>query len=230
MSPIARAVIVVSVFAASVASAQDVEMNMNVQVDDSDMPSAHIQVKGAAPGSSEEGVDMDVQAGGARMQIKVKGDVNNETSERTEKRERREHRERREEVRHEEPQAVPARGFASEPAFRNCGTGEDPGCTMRRDGQLAMDAETFQGVMKSLKAVSNELTREDMAEKMLKRNYLTAKQFGQVLDLFNNELTRLDVAKNAAPHVVNPQHALGFSSKWSNSLTGEDYIEVMSAQ
>jgi hypothetical protein len=84
--------------------------------------------------------------------------------------------------------------------------------------------------MKSLKAVGNELTREDMAEKMFKRNYLTAKQFGLVLDLFENELTRLDVAKNAAPHVVNPQHALGFSSKWDNSLNGEDYVEIMSAQ
>ncbi len=226
MTSLARAVIAVSVFAATVASAQDVEMNMNVQVDDADMPSAHIRVKGTGP-DGEEGVDMNVQAGGARMQVKVKGDVRSETSERTERRERREHRE---EVRHEEPRVVHVKTVTSEPAFRDCGTGEDSGCTMKRDGQLAMDAETFRGIMKSLKAVSNELTREDMAEKMFKRNYLTAKQFGLVLDLFENELTRLDVAKNAAPHVVNPQHALGFSSKWDNSLNGEDYVEIMSAQ
>jgi hypothetical protein len=30
--------------------------------------------------------------------------------------------------------------------------------------------------------------------------------------------------------VVNPQHALGFSSKWENELNGEDYVEIMSAQ
>lgn len=226
MTSLARAVIAVSVFAATVASAQDVEMNMDVQGDDQEMPSTHIRMKGTGP-NGEEGVDMDVQAGGARMQIKMTGGMKSETSERTEKKER---REPRQEVRHEEPRAVPVRTVASEPVFRDCGTGEDPGCLKRRDGELAMDAETFRGVMQSLKAVGNELTREEMAQKMFKRNYLTAKQFGQVLDLFQNELTRLDVAKFTAPHVVNPQHALGFSSKWQNSLNGEDYIEIMSAQ
>nr|WP_236673409.1 DUF4476 domain-containing protein [Comamonas sp. JC664] len=93
-----------------------------------------------------------------------------------------------------------------------------------------MDAETFRGVLQSLKNTSNEITREEMAEKMFRRNYLTAKQFGRVLDLFSNEITRLDVAKNAAPHVVNPQHALGFSSKWNNSISGDEYIEIMTAQ
>jgi hypothetical protein len=223
MNPLARAVIAASLFVASVSSAQDVEMNMNVQADDQDMPSANINIKSTGPGGEQEGMDMDVQAGGARMQIKMTGGARSETSERTEKKERRE-------PRYEEPRAVPVKTVASEPLFRDCGTGEDSGCTMKRDGQLAMDAETFRGIMKSLKAVDNELTREDMAEKMFKRNYLTAKQFGQVLDLFENELTRLDVAKTAAPHVVNPQHALGFSSKWDNSLNGEDYVELMSAQ
>ncbi|NMO19079.1 DUF4476 domain-containing protein [Pyxidicoccus fallax] len=226
MTSLARAVIAVSVFVATTASAQDVEMNMNVQVDDVDMPAAHIQMKGTGPGGEAESMDMDVQAGGARMNIKMSGGRPAETSERTEKRERRVPEPRH----HEEPRAVHVKGMASEPVFRDCGTGEDPGCTLKRDGQLAMDAETFRGVMKALKSTDNELTREDMAEKMFKRNYLTARQFGLVLDLFDNELTRLDVAKNAAPHVVNPQHSLGFSSKWENSLNGEDYIEIMSAQ
>ncbi len=226
MTSLARAVIAVSVFVATAASAQDVEMNMNVQVDDVDMPAAHIQMKGTGPGGEAESMDMDVQAGGARMNVKMSGGMKSETSERTEKRERRVPEPRH----HEEPRAVPVRGMASEPAFRDCGTGEDPGCTMKRDGQLAMDAETFRGIMKALKSTSSELTREDMAEKMFKRNYLTAKQFGMVLDLFESELNRLDVAKNAAPHVVNPQHSLGFASKWENSLNGEDYVEIMSAQ
>lgn len=231
MTPFARAVLTSSLFLSSAAFAQDAQMNMNVQVDDSDMPSATIQMKGMSADGEEQGVDMKVQAGGAGVgvEMKVKGGQM-QPSERVEKHERRERHERREEVRNEEPQAMPVRAPASEPAFRDCGTGEDPGCTMRREGQFAMDAETFSGVLKSLKSTANELTREEMAEKMFRRNYLTAKQFGQVLDLFKNELTRLDVAKNAAPHVVNPQHALGFSSKWKNSLTGDEYIELMTAQ
>ncbi len=217
MTSLARAVIASSLFLSSVALAQEVEMNMNVQVDDQDMPSANITVKGMAP-DAEEG-SMDVQAGGAKIEMKVKVPaVKVEVHE-----ERRERRERR------EPEVVHVKTVHAEPV-RDCGTGEDPGCTMKRNGEYAMDADTFRGIMKALKASSNELTREDMAEKMLKRNYLTARQFGQVLDLFENELTKLDVAKNAAPHVVNPQHALGFASKWENDLNGEDYVEIMSAQ
>ncbi|MBL0695510.1 DUF4476 domain-containing protein [Comamonas sp. JC664] len=210
----------------SVAFAQSGGIQMDIQTGDHDMPSTRVRVTGTGPEGEQQGVDMNIQAGGTHMgvEMKVRGDATH--SGREEKHERRERRRER----HEEPQAVPVRGFASEPAFRDCGTGEDPGCTMRRDGQLAMDAETFRGVLQSLKNTSNEITREEMAEKMFRRNYLTAKQFGRVLDLFSNEITRLDVAKNAAPHVVNPQHALGFSSKWNNSISGDEYIEIMTAQ
>lgn len=224
MTSLARAVIASSLFLSSVALAQEVEMNMNVQVDDQDMPSANITVKGMAADSEEGSVN--VQAGGASINMKVKAPAVKveATEEREERREeRRERRERR------EPEVVHVKTVHAEPV-RDCGTGEDPGCTMKRNGEYAMDAETFRGILKALKASSNELTREDMAEKMFKRNYLTAKQFGLVLDLFENELTKLDVAKNAAPHVVNPQHALGFSSKWENDLNGEDYVEIMTAQ
>jgi hypothetical protein len=51
-----------------------------------------------------------------------------------------------------------------------------------------------------------------------------------LLDLFPNEITRLDVAKVAAPHVVNPQHALGFSTKWQNSISADEYTELISEQ
>ncbi|GHG61934.1 hypothetical protein GCM10012319_00220 [Comamonas sp. KCTC 72670] len=226
MPSIARAVIASSLVFSSVAFAQSGGIQMDIQTGDHDMPSTRVRVTGTGPEGEQQGVDMNIQAGGTHMgvEMKVRGDATH--SGREEKHERRERRRER----HEEPQAVPVRGFASEPAFRDCGTGEDPGCTMRRDGQLAMDAETFRGVLQSLKNTSNEITREEMAEKMFRRNYLTAKQFGRVLDLFSNEITRLDVAKNAAPHVVNPQHALGFSSKWNNSISGDEYIEIMTAQ
>jgi hypothetical protein len=93
-----------------------------------------------------------------------------------------------------------------------------------------MDAQVFSGFMRSLRAVMNEITREDMCEKMLARNGLTAMQLGQVLDLFNNEITRLDVAKTAAPKVVNPQHALELSTKFNNSFSAEEFVEIYSGQ
>jgi hypothetical protein len=114
---------------------------------------------------------------------------------------------------------------------RDCGTGpNDPGCGLMRNGVVAMDAQVFTGFMRSLRAVMNEITREDMCEKMLARNGLTAMQLGQLLDLFNNEITRLDVAKTAAPRVVNPQHALELSTKFNNSFNAEEFVEIYSGQ
>ncbi len=113
---------------------------------------------------------------------------------------------------------------------RDCGTGNDPGCLMTRNGQLPMDAPSYQGLLASLRAVQNELVREDMFEKMIARNYLTAMQLGPVLDLFRNEITRMDVAKEAAPHVVNPQHAMTLSTKFPNNFYAEEFVEVYSNQ
>lgn len=236
MKNMVRAVLASSLFASTAAFAQDVQMNMNVHTDDdADTSSANITIKGP------DGESM--QMGGVRMNVNVKGNAARTEQRRDDRQEmreeeREERREEREERRDErrarrndDDNQDGARGNSMSEMFRNCGTvTNDPGCTMRRDGQLPMDATTFSGVMQSLKGVSNELTREEMAEKMFKRNYLTALQLGKVLDLFQNELTRLDVAKQAAPHVVNPQHALGFSSKWKNSISADEYVELMSGQ
>lgn len=114
---------------------------------------------------------------------------------------------------------------------RDCGTGpNDPGCGLMRNGYQAMDATVFQGMVQSLRSVMNEITREEMFEKMIARNGLTAMQLSQVIDLYNNSITKLDIAKHAASHVVNPQHALGLSTKFNNSFQAEEFIEVYSAQ
>ena len=113
---------------------------------------------------------------------------------------------------------------------RDCGTGRDPGCLMTRDGQYPMDAATFAGVMTALRTNGNELVRADLCNSLFNANYLTAAHLGQVLDLFNNELIRLDVAKKAADHVVNPQHALALASKFRNSFTQQDFVRAMTTQ
>ncbi len=116
-------------------------------------------------------------------------------------------------------------------AQRDCGTGpNDPGCGLARNGFVAMDATVFNGMMTSLRNVMNELVREDMFDKLISRNGLTALQLAQVLDLFRNEITRLDIAKKAANHVVNPQHALGLSTKFGNNFYAEEFVAVYSGQ
>ncbi|RKG76995.1 DUF4476 domain-containing protein [Corallococcus exercitus] len=222
MNRIARAVLVSSLFVSSASFAQDAEFNMQVDVDDADMPAARIKMKTTTNVDGEETTTVKVRGGGTKMDVRVTGGTM-ESESRTET-----HTEtrgfRRSEPR-EEPRAE--RPMPSEPAFRDCGVNSDEGCTTRRDGQLPMDASTWRGFYQSLKSENNELVRQEKAEKMLKRVYLTAAQFGMVLDLFNNEITRLEVAKVTAPHVVDPQHALGFSSKWRNSISGSEYTDII---
>ncbi|MBN9687185.1 MULTISPECIES: DUF4476 domain-containing protein [unclassified Corallococcus] len=219
MNRIARAVLVSSLFVSSASFAQDAEFNMQVDVEDQDMPSARIKMKTTTNVDGEETTTVKVRGGGARMDVRVTGGMT-ETESHSETRTTETRREPRMEPRHEMP-------MTADPAYRDCGTRSDEGCMMRRDGQYPMDASTWRGFYQSLKSENNEIVRQEKAEKMLKRVYLTAVQFGMVLDLFNNEITRLEVAKEAAPHVVDPQHALGFSSKWRNSISGSEYTDII---
>ena len=115
-------------------------------------------------------------------------------------------------------------------AYRDCGTGKDPGCTATRNGRLAMEAQAFIGMMAALQSADNELVRADMARSMIAANAVTAAQFGLVLDLFKNDLTRLDVAKGTAKYVVNPRRALGLAAKYQNSLLGQEFTLLMTSQ
>ena len=65
---------------------------------------------------------------------------------------------------------------------------------------------------------------------MIAANAVTAAQFGLVLDLFKNDLTRLDVAKGTAKYVVDPQRALGLAAKYQNSLLGQEFTLLMTSQ
>jgi hypothetical protein len=114
---------------------------------------------------------------------------------------------------------------------RDCGTGpQDPGCNMRRNGMWAMDAMAWGGFYNSMRGQPNELVRQSMAQQALQNQALTAAQLGLLMDLFQNELTRLDVAKFAATRVVNPMHAIGLSAKFRNSILQQDYVTVMGRQ
>ncbi len=63
MKQILRAALVSSLFASSMALAQDVEMNMNVEVDENGMPSADIQMQGTDENGQVQGVNMRVRGG-----------------------------------------------------------------------------------------------------------------------------------------------------------------------
>jgi hypothetical protein len=224
-------------------------MNMNIQVDeDGNATSANIQMQGTDENGAAAGVDMRMRGGtrtstdengaAAGVDMRVRGGTRTSTTTTTTTHTQVKVNGRVQSEEHytETTESGPARARPvpsrppPEPAYRDCGTDRDPGCTLSRDGKYAMDRDAWRGFYQSLKSQPNEITREEMTEKMLKRNYLTAAQLGLVLDLFPNEITRLEVAKNAANHVVNPQHALGFSSKWHNSIFAGEYTDLISEQ
>lgn len=121
-------------------------------------------------------------------------------------------------------------GPAPAPAL-DCGTGpDDPGCSMRRKGHEPMDGESFRGLLEALRSNDNEINRNDIAQETLKTEFLTARQLSKVLDLFQNEIYRFDVAKLAAPHLVNPKHAMSLSSKFQNSIYATDFTKLMVSQ
>ena len=101
---------------------------------------------------------------------------------------------------------------------------------MRRNGMWAMDAMAWGGFYNSIRSQPNELVRQTMVQDALRSQSLTAAQLGLLMDLFQNELTRLDMAKFAATRVVNPMHAIGWSSKFRNSILAQDYVTVMGRQ
>jgi hypothetical protein len=128
------------------------------------------------------------------------------------------------------PPGLPPPGLPPPAVQRDCGTGADIGCNLTRDGRLPMDAATWSGFLTALRSNPNEALRQRACEDMLAGHALTAFQFGMLLDLFSNESLRLMVAQRGAMRVVNPQHALGFASKWSNAALGAQYTQLLAMQ
>jgi len=111
---------------------------------------------------------------------------------------------------------------------RDCGTGaDDPGCNTQKEGAFAMDKDEFGGLMTALKAQRNEITRKEMALGSMENSFVTARQFGQIIALFNNELTRMEIVNERAARMVDPKRALGFSATFRNGITAGEYTAVI---
>lgn len=128
------------------------------------------------------------------------------------------------------PQPVPVPVPVAPPPSRNCGTGEDPGCNLNWAGHYAMDRDVFAGFVSSLKGNNSEFNRLDMAKDVLGNTFVTAKQLGVLMDLFNSEFNRLELVKHAAGKLINPQHALGLANKFNSSFNQKEFTRLMTEQ
>ena len=129
------------------------------------------------------------------------------------------------------PPSGPGPGPGPGYQVRDCGTGPtDQGCSMQRNGRWAMDGMTWSNIYGALRDQPNEIYRRDMLQQLLANQMITAAQLGMLLDLFNNEIYRRDMATFCAPRVVNPMHALSLSNKFNNSIYQRDFVTLMSQQ
>jgi hypothetical protein len=93
-----------------------------------------------------------------------------------------------------------------------------------------MDRPTYEGFMISLKNTVGEMAKRDMCRSVFQNRYLTARQLGLVMDSFISEYDKFEVAKFAAPRVVDPGNALVLSTKFISQQKKRDYMALMSAQ
>jgi hypothetical protein len=120
------------------------------------------------------------------------------------------------------------RHAANEP--RDCGTGADPGCSMRRHGRLPMDAAAFHGLMSALNAHALDAQKVATFAPIAGAQYLTAAQLGRVLDTIVMDDAKLQIARAAAPHVVNPMHALSLANEFVMSSNQSAFTQLMGTQ
>jgi hypothetical protein len=125
------------------------------------------------------------------------------------------------------PPAPPAPPRAAAPT--DCGAGPgDTGCGLTRDGASPMGAAEFKVALEALRGGRNEITRRELLETLLGSSALTARQFTVLLNAFDGELQRLDVARAHADRVVNPKEAIPAAKLFRNSFSRQEFIELMS--
>ncbi len=127
-------------------------------------------------------------------------------------------------------QPPPPPGGAGQ-GVRDCGLGiDDPGCNATRGGAQAMLRAEWEGFFSSLRAQLSESNRVAMIRDTLSTRWITARQLGQMLDLFVGENNRLDAARFALPHVIDPSNALGYSAKFLSSSRQREFNQLVSSQ
>jgi len=110
---------------------------------------------------------------------------------------------------------------------RDCGTGpDDPGCQDPR----AMNKPVWQGFLAMIRAEFSVFQRQRLIESRLSNEYVTARQFGQMLEEIMSDHLKLEVTRNTASHVIDPQNALGLSSKFGSPFSRDDFVKLMGEQ
>jgi hypothetical protein len=112
---------------------------------------------------------------------------------------------------------------------RDCGTGmDDPGCNIARGRELPMDAAALSAVVNALKSNPNENIRRTMTAQMVGTKLMTARQFGQLIDLFSNENNALEAVRMVVRNVVDPANLGPLAAKFRNNNNRLAFAKLVS--
>lgn len=121
--------------------------------------------------------------------------------------------------------------IAPQPAPRDCGLGlDDPGCALARAGGQAMERAAWEGFFSAVHNNISESNKLAMIRDTLRSRFVTARQLGKLMDEFIGENNKMDCARFAAPHLIDPDNALGFSTKFISSSRQREYNGLISGQ
>jgi len=106
----------------------------------------------------------------------------------------------------------------------NCGAGsDDPGCAMNRNGSKPLDQREFTATLDNLRRHREENQRHNELGPLFNNRVMTARQLGALIDLFPNEAVKLEVAKERARSVLDPEHLRVFGAHFHNPSYRQQY-------
>lgn len=112
-------------------------------------------------------------------------------------------------------------------SVRDCGTGQDLGCSQTRDGVFALDRASYLGLIDTLRAEKNEKKRVKKFGNVVASVYLTAAQFTSLLDLFPGDGPRFEAATAGARRVVNLNDAASYAGRFKAPDLREKYGSLL---
>ncbi len=110
---------------------------------------------------------------------------------------------------------------------RDCGTGDDPGCNMQRNGEYPMDASAFNAMLTALKSTPAEPARVSMTRSMVASKLITAQQLGLIINLFRSETQALDAVRGTAHRVVDRDNLTVNVTRFRSTPNKTTYTKII---
>lgn len=112
----------------------------------------------------------------------------------------------------------------------DCGAGPELGCSMTRNGLVAIDRQTFQTSLAIVTAEKNDKKRLKLALTAFATSALTAAQLAVLLDQLPDDKARFDAASAFMNRVINPADAVAYGTRFKSLDVRAKYASLVQLQ